>query len=125
MIFRMATRTGATNDGMKTLIVELLKKASTDKIPLWKRVASDLSKPTRQRRIVNLSRINRFTKENETIVVPGKVLGDGLLDHKVTVAAFSFSQNAIDKMTKVQAKAISINELMKEDIKGKKVKIIG
>ncbi|MDP7115849.1 MAG: 50S ribosomal protein L18e, partial [Candidatus Woesearchaeota archaeon] len=77
----MATRTGATNDGMKTLIVELLKKASTDKIPLWKRVASDLSKPTRQRRIVNLSRINRFTKENETIVVPGKVLGDGLLDH--------------------------------------------
>ncbi len=121
----MAMRTGPENPIMKSLIVELLSKASQDNVPLWRRVALDLEKPTRQRRIVNLSRINRYAEENETVVVPGKVLGDGILDHKVTIAAFSFSQNALDKISKVNAKAISIQELMKADIKGKRVRIIG
>tara|TARA_B100000315_G_C14587195_1_gene593675 strand:- start:1698 stop:2063 length:366 start_codon:yes stop_codon:yes gene_type:complete len=121
----MPKRTGPSNPILKNLIVELLKKASSDNIPLFKRVAHDLLKASRQRRIVNLSRINRNTKENETIIVPGKVLGDGLLDHKVTIAAYQFSEHALEKITQSNAKAISIQELMKEDIKGKRVRIIG
>ncbi len=91
----------------------------------WNRIASDLEKPTRQRRAVNLSKINRFTKENEIIVVPGKVLSSGELNHKLTIAAWQFSQKALEKINKKNAKAMTIQELMKTNIKEKRVRIIG
>jgi large subunit ribosomal protein L18e len=109
------------NQNLTGLIYKLKAKDSA----IWKRIASDLEKPTRDRRIVNLSKINRFTKEDETIIVPGKVLGTGLLDHKLTIAAYSFSQSALDKITKASAKALSIEALMNEQIKGKKLRILG
>ena len=119
----MVKRTKPVNPKLKALIQSLKRKSS--EANLWKRIAKDLEKPTRRRRIVNLSRINRYTKENETIIVPGKVLGSGLLDHSLTIAAYSFSQGALEKINKANAKAISIEEFMKEDIKGKRVRIIG
>lgn len=120
----MARRTGPTNPALIKLIVELKKKGNEEDINLWKRVASDLEKPTRTRRAVNLLRINHYTKENETIIVPGKVLGNGELDHKVTIAAYQFSGNAAEKINKA-GKAITINELMKENPKANNVRIIG
>lgn len=119
----MAKRTGSTNPKLHALIQELKKKSV--EVKLWKRIALDLEKPTRNRRIVNLSRINRYTKANETIIVPGKVLGSGLLDHNVTIAAYSFSQSALEKINKANAKALSIEDFMKEYIKGKRVRVIG
>jgi large subunit ribosomal protein L18e len=68
----MSKRTGPSNPHLRNLIVELKKKAIQDSSPVWKRLAVDLERPMRNRRIVNLSRINRFTKDQETIVVPGK-----------------------------------------------------
>ncbi|MCP3686220.1 MAG: 50S ribosomal protein L18e [bacterium] len=118
-------KTGTTNVNLKSLIDELKKKSFADNSLIWKRIAKDLEKPTRNRRAVNLSRINRFTKKDETIVVPGKVLAAGELDHSLTIAAWQFSQQAIDKITKANAKALSINDIMKQDIKGKKVRILG
>ena len=32
---------------------------------------------------VNISEINRHTSPDEMVLVPGKVLGNGILDHKV------------------------------------------
>lgn len=110
---------------MRSLIDELRKKAFSDKIMLWKRLASDLEKPTRQRKIVNLGRINRFTSDGETIVVPGKVLASGDLQRKVTIAAWQFSDEAVEKIQKANSKAITINELLKHDPKGKKIRILG
>jgi len=119
----MAQRTGPTNPQLQGLIQELKKKSKDAN--LWSRIAFELERPTRKRRVVNLARINRFTKDNETIIVPGKVLGSGPLNHKLTIAAFSFSQSALDKINQAQAKALSIEAFMKEDIKGKHVRIIG
>ena len=118
-------RTGPTNQELKSLIEELRKKAYVDNSMIWRRIAEDLSKPARQRRIVNLSRINRYTKPNETVIVPGKVLSSGDLDHSITIAAWQFSDQAKKKIEKASSKAILIKDIMKEDIKGKKVKIIG
>lgn len=109
---------------LKSLVEELKKKSSQEKVQIWKRVADDLEKPTRIRRVVNLLRINKNVKDNETIIVPGKVLGGGELGRKVTVAAYQFSESAIDKINKV-GKAITISELMKENPKASKVRIIG
>ena len=106
------------------LINELKKKSLEEKVKIWKRIAQDLEKPTRQRRVVNLSSFDTCTKENEIIIVPGKVLGSGEVNHKITVAAYAFSGSAIDKINK-NGKALSITELMKENPKGSKVRIIG
>ena len=118
-------RTGPTNPLLEKLIGELKKRSNEQSINLWKRVASDLEKPTRQRRVVNLSKINRYTKEDETIVVPGKVLGSGALNHKLTISAYQFSDQAKDKLEKAGAEIVSLLDISKEKPNGKKIKIIG
>ena len=118
-------RTGPTNPLLQELIGELKKRSNEQSVNLWKRVALDLEKPTRQRRIVNLSKISRYTKENEIIVVPGKVLGSGMLNHKLTISAYQFSDQAKDKIEKAGAKIIPLLELSKEKPDGKKLRIIG
>jgi len=117
-------RTGPTNPELRNLIQELKKKSIEHKVNIWKRIANDLERPTRKRRIVNLYRINKYTKKGETVIIPGKVLAVGDLDHPVTVAAFSFSGSAFDKINKV-GKTIPINELIKESPKGKRIRILG
>lgn len=118
-------RTGPTNISLKSLIEELRKKAYSDNAPLFRRIADDLEKPTRQRREVNLSKINRYAKKGELVVVPGKVLATGELNHSVTIAAWKFSGTAVEKITKANAKAITINELIKNGAKQAPVRIIG
>jgi len=118
-------RTGPTNPLLQDLIGELKKRSNEQSVNLWKRIASDLERPTRNRRAVNLSRINRYTKENEIIVVPGKVLGSGMLNHKLTISAYQFSEQAKDKIEKANAKIIPLLELSKDKPNGKKIRIIG
>jgi len=113
------------NEQLQMLIQELKKKSIEEKVKIWKRIASDLEKPTRNRRIVNLSKIDRYTKNNETIVVPGKVLGSGDLNKKITIAAYSFSEQAIDKIKEAKGKAIHIKDIMQSNPKGNKLRIIG
>jgi large subunit ribosomal protein L18e len=113
------------NEQLKGLIQELKKKSIEEKVKIWKRIASDLEKPTRNRRIVNLSKIDKYTKDNETIIVPGKVLGSGDLNKKITIAAYSFSEQALDKIKDANAKALNIEEIMKSNPKGNKIRIIG
>ena len=121
----MTKRTGPTNQYMVELISNLKKKAIESKENIWKRIACDLEKSTRSRRVVNLSRIDRVTKKDEIIVVPGKVLGSGMLNHPVTIAAWSFSDGALDKIKQTNAKAMDIKDIMKESAKGKRIRIIG
>ncbi|MBI4738015.1 50S ribosomal protein L18e [Candidatus Woesearchaeota archaeon] len=121
----MGNRTGTSNPQLQSLIVELRKKAQVDRVPLWKRVAFDLEKPTRMRRVVNLSRLNRFTRDNEVIIVPGKVLGSGIIDHKITIAAFDFSDGAVEKLLKQNCDVLSIEELLVKNPKASAVRIMG
>ena len=120
----MVKRTGPSTLELKNLIIDLNKLASKHKVKLWKRIAEDLNKPTRIRREANLYKINKYIKDNEIALVPGKVLSMGNLDKKITIAAYKFSSEAREKINKI-GKAISIRELMKENPEGKKVRIIG
>ena len=121
----MSKRTGPTNPLLQTLIGELKKRSSEQSVELWKRIALDLEKPTRNRRAINLSRINRYTKENEVIVVPGKVLGSGAVNHKLTISAYQFSEQAKDKLQKAGVEMVSLLELSKDKPNGKRIRIIG
>jgi large subunit ribosomal protein L18e len=118
-------RTGPSNEHARLLIASLRKEGSTQKAGIWSRVAEDLSQPTRKRRVVNLSRLSRFTKANETVVVPGKVLGSGMLEHSLVIAAFAFSEGARERIEQAKGKCITIQELIKQNPKGKDVRIIG
>lgn len=113
------------NIQLSNLITELKKTSIENDVKVWKSVALNLEKPTRQQRIVNLYKIDKFAKENEIVVVPGKVLGTGVLAKKLTVAAYDFSEQAKEKVKSAGAELITISELLKNNPKGSKVRILG
>ncbi|MBI2565140.1 50S ribosomal protein L18e [Candidatus Woesearchaeota archaeon] len=121
----MVKRTGSTNEQILSLISVLQKEASVNKIDFWKRIAFDLNKPSRQRREVNISKLNRHTQNNETVIVPGKVLGSGSLDHPLVIAALTFSQSARNIIEQAKGKCLTIGELLKQNPQGKNIRIIG
>lgn len=118
-------KTGSTNITLRKLVDLLRKKSIENNVKIWRAVAEDLEKPRRGRRVVNVSRINRYTKDGDVVVVPGKVLGAGKLDHKVVVAAVGFSKTALEKIKVAGGEAISIYELIERNPSGSRVKIIG
>ncbi|MHA1590606.1 MAG: 50S ribosomal protein L18e [Candidatus Njordarchaeales archaeon] len=120
----MTTKTKSTNVYLHALIRTLRKMAREHKVRVWSAVADILERPRRKRVTVNLSKINRLTKEGETVVVPGKVLGGGELDHPLTIAAFAFSENARQKIVKTGGRVLTIEDLLKENPTGSNVKII-
>lgn len=113
--------TGPTNIQLRKLVNELGKREEK----IWRAAAISLARPTRIRRAVNLSKISRYAKAGETILVPGKVLSAGVLDKKLTVCAWQFSKNAEQKIKAAGGHAVTINQLMEKNPKGNKVRIIG
>ena len=118
----MVKRTGPTNPELINLIRNLKKLSNSQEVKLWKRIALDLSKPTRIRRKVNIYKIDKFTRDGETAIVPGKVLSVGELTKKIKIAAYQFSESAKEKL---KDNALTIEELMEKNPKGSKVRIIG
>ncbi len=123
-------RTSSTNTLRRVLIRKLLRLSKKDGRRIWARVAEELARPRRRRRAVNISRINRYAKEDEIAVVPGRVLGSGMLTKSLTIVAESFSLTALDKITKAGGKPITLRELVEkeeilEHIKGKRLVLIG
>jgi large subunit ribosomal protein L18e len=114
-----------TNPELIVLIRDLRKKSKEKQIELWHKLAERLSTSKRSRVAVNVSRLNRYTKEGETVAVPGKVLGSGKANHPMTVAAFSFSDKAQSKILKAKGSCISIRELMEKYPEGANVRVMG
>ena len=121
----MVKRTGPTNQYLKDLIQDLRTKSLELHAPIWKRIAAKLSSSRRRRIEVNLADIERHSEKNDTIIVPGVVLSNGELSKPLKIAAWKFSDSARKKIEKSKGQAIEINELLKENPKGSKVKIIG
>jgi len=116
--------TKTTNPQLIDLIGLLRKQSKEKQAPIWLDVADHLAKTRSQRVIVNLSSINRNTQKSDVVVVPGKILASGTLNHAITVAAFEASKQAIAKMEAAKAKYLTINELLEKNPNGSKVKII-
>ncbi|MEM2875740.1 MAG: 50S ribosomal protein L18e [Candidatus Bathyarchaeia archaeon] len=114
-----------TNEKLLKTIYMLRKSASKENASLWVRAAEHLSKPRSRRTIVNLSQINRYSVGGETILIPGKVLGSGKIDHPVTVAAYAFSKSAKAKILESGGRTLSIDDLVKDNPKGSNVKLMG
>jgi large subunit ribosomal protein L18e len=116
-------RTRKTNPQLNTLINDLKRVAREGGVPLWQDIAKRLEKPRRNYAEVNVSKINRYSDANDTILVPGKVLSAGSIDKPVTVAALGFSKKALEKINQ-SGKCMSLEELVNSNPKGSGVKII-
>jgi len=113
-----------TNPRIIGLIVDLKALSRDNGVNIWRDIAGRLERPTRNYSEVNLSKINRHTIEDETVIVPGKVLSSGNIEHKVIVAALGFSDGAREKITKKGGSCLNIEDLVKENPNGSGVKIM-
>jgi len=86
------------------------------------KLANKLSGPTRLLLRVNLNDLNEI-KEN-SILVPGKVLGEGDIEKKITISALGFSEQAKEKLKKAGCEIKTIRQEIEKNPKLTGVKII-
>ena len=96
-----------------------------EKNRIWRDIGKRLEKSRKNWTAVNVSKIAQYGKNNEIILVPGKVLGIGNIEKSVKVAAFSFSNSAYEKLLKSGSEAMTIGELLKENPNVKDIRILG
>ncbi len=116
--------TGPINPLLKKLVEDLKTRGYKEKIPFLIKIAEELSRQRMRKVEVNVGKLNRICRENETVIIPGKVLGYGILNKPVTVAAWKFSKQAIEKIKASGGKTLSIEELISKNPKGSNVRII-
>lgn len=103
-------------------LTELIKKIKTLAIKqdskFWKRIGSELERPRKNMRVVDVGKLSNFVRKGEIAVVPGKVIGTDKYDGEI--AAYQFSERV-----KKNNKTMDLAELMKRCPKGQKCRIIG
>ncbi len=104
---------------------ELEKHSKKTKQKIWKDISETLLSSRKNRPSVNVAEIARNSKAGSRVVVAGKVLGAGSIDHGVTVAAYSFSQSAKAKIVGSGGKCLSLAEFMRSATDAKDVLILG
>jgi len=121
----MGKKIRKTNPNLVGLIGKLKEASRTNKAPVWRDIALRLEGPASNWAEVNISRLDRHASENETVIIPGKLLGSGEIDKKLTVAAYRFSGQAREKIAKAGGQNLSIEELLVKNPTGSKVRIMG
>lgn len=106
----MVKRVISTNLFKRRLLRRLERLAKESGQPVWEHVANILSRPRRRRAAINLGRINRLSEDGDVIVVPGKVLGAGSLNKRLTIIAESFSKTALEKIKESGGTAYTLYE---------------
>ena len=107
-------------------MVKDLKQASKkNEAAIWSKLADLALKPSSTKCTVNLTRINKITKENDVLFVPGKVLGTGNMSHKITLSSFSMSTTAANKIIQSGGNIMVYSDMIKKYPTGKGVRIFG
>jgi large subunit ribosomal protein L18e len=114
-----------TNQLVIQMVKELKGASKKNNAPIWSRLAELALKPSSARRTINIGQIDKFVKDNDVIVVPGKVLGTGNISHKIILCSFSMSTTGAKKVLQSGGKILSFSELIKSHPTGKGVVIIG
>ena len=114
-----------TNPELIKITQTLRRKSQENGAGIWRDIADRLARSRQRRATVNVSHLNRHTKDGETVVIPGKVLGSGKINHPITIAAFTFSEKAKEEILNARGKPLSLLQLVKKNPKGSNIKIIG
>ena len=116
--------TAKTNPQLVATIDNLKAITRDNNAAIWRDIALRLEKPKRNWAEANLSKLERYAKDGETIIVPGKVLAAGSISKKITVAAFSFSEAAAKAIVEAGGKTLTLEELAEANPKGTGVRIM-
>ncbi|HJS65558.1 MAG TPA: 50S ribosomal protein L18e [Nitrososphaeraceae archaeon] len=114
--------TNTLNDNTKSNLRNAYKRSGS---PIWKSIEKKFKSSRSNRSEVNVSKLDNITKEGDIVIVPGKVLGSGIINHKIILSSFSISVAAMKKVIDCGGEVITINELVKQYPDGKGVRIIG
>ncbi len=114
-----------TNPNLISLVKDLKDQAREKDAPIWRDVAERLESPMKNWAEVNLSNIQRYAEDGDTVLVPGKVLGAGILDKKITVSAFKVSGSAKESISEAGGEYLKIRELAERKPDGSEIKIMG
>ena len=112
------------NSELVRLVGELRRTARAHQVALWTAVADRLERSRHQVRPVNVGHLERLARSDETVIVPGKLLADGLLTKRLTVAAFSYSAEARSKVQAAGGVALSLQDLVKSRADGGGVRLL-
>lgn len=114
--------TNTLNDNTKSSLRNAYKRSGS---PIWKSIEKKFQSSRSNRSEVNVSKLDNITKEGDIVIVPGKVLGSGIINHKIILSCFSISVAAMKKIIDCGGEVITINELVQQYPDGKGVRIIG
>ncbi|MFQ5406147.1 MAG: 50S ribosomal protein L18e [Candidatus Micrarchaeia archaeon] len=117
-------KNGPENPLVIQLAAELEKASRKNKKAVWKKAATLIRRPSRKKQAVNLYKLDKNSKEDETLLVPTKILSEGNTTHAFSVAALDISKTARQKLEKNGCKVKTIKQLLEENPSGKNVKII-
>ncbi|BBL45391.1 50S ribosomal protein L18e [Nanobdella aerobiophila] len=120
----MVKRTGPTNIYLRKLIHKLKKEGKKNEAGIYLYLAKLLNRSTRKRVEVNLGKLQKYAKDGDTVVIPGKLLASNNFNKKLTISVWRYSQSAREKAEKAGSTIISIEELLEANPKGSNVKII-
>jgi len=90
----------------------------------WNKITQRVSGSRRKYSSINLKRIEKETKEGDTIIVIGKVLGEGSISKKVRVCALDFSGSAREKLSENKGEVATILEEINKNPKATGIKIL-
>jgi large subunit ribosomal protein L18e len=114
-----------SNQIVKQMAKDLKKASKKNDAPIWSKLAEMALKPSSVRRTVNINKINDLTKDNDVIVVPGKVLGTGVISHKITLSSFTISNSAATKILESGGKILNFENMIEQFPTGKGVIMLG
>lgn len=113
------------SESQSSAIWTLRTSLKKEKFPIWKVIIKELCKSRSSRREVNVGRLASVTADNEVVIVPGKILGSGNINHKLTIWSSSISVTAAKKIILAGGKLIPLDHLIQKYPTGKGVRIIG
>ncbi len=93
----------------------LVKVSRENSSVIWRDIAERLSGGNRRYASINVGKINKLSKDGDVIIVPGSVLGTGIISKKVTLSALRISKSAMIKLQKSGSSFKTLKELALEN----------
>jgi len=105
-------------------LIALVRLLNQSRTPLYRYIAQRIQTPRRKRTAINVGKLERYTETSDTVIVPGKVLAAGRLEHQLTVAALNFSEHARKQIENANGICMTIAELVEKNPSAKGIKIL-
>ncbi|EQD37772.1 50S ribosomal protein L18e [mine drainage metagenome] len=102
----------------------LVKVSRENSSVIWRDVAERLAGGNRRYASINIGKINKLSKDGDVVIVPGSVLGTGVINKKVTLSALRISKSAMAKVQKSGSSFKTLKELAMESPKIKDPRIM-